>query len=412
MTQVNLWLAILGGLTLLLGLSAGIIQSRPVPITQPIAAMATGVMVGPVGFNLLQITIGIDALALVEELARLTVAFAVTSIALRLDPTYYRTHVQSLVGILGPGMILMWLFSSLVIFAVLPVNIVVALLIGGVLTPTDPVLANSIVVGGTAREYIPRRLRHLLSGEAGINDGIAYLFVFLPILLIEAPLNRAIYEWASRILLWEVLGAIIFGFAIGAVTGKIEDWISRKNYLEVTSIFTLTVALTVFVLGVTKLVGTNDILAVFVAGAAYNWQANPHDEAREQRVEEVFNRLFTIPVFIVFGMVLPWSDWTDLGWRAGAIIAGLLLFRRFPMILLIRRVVKPLDRPTATLFVGWFGPMGVAAVFYALLARNATGMELVWTIGSLVVAASVLAHGITAVPATRRYGNSNTRNNS
>lgn len=370
--------------------------------------MATGIVVGPVGLDLLQITIGIDTLSLVEELARLTVAFTVTSIALRLDPKYYRTHARSLVGILGPGMILMWLFSSLVIFAILPVNVVVALLIGAVLTPTNPVLANSIVVGGMAREYIPRRLRHLLSSEAGLNDGIAYLFVFLPILLIDAPINHAIPEWVSRVLLWEVLGAIVLCFAIGAITGNTKEGSSGKDYLEETSVFTLAVALTVFVLGVTKLAGTNDILAVFVAGAAYNWQANPHDEAQEQRVEEVFNRLFTIPVFIVFGMALPWSNWTDLGWRAGAIIAGILLFRRFPMILLIRRVVKPLDRP-ATLFVGWFGPMGVAAVFYALLARNATGMELVWTIGSLVVAASVLAHGITAVPATRRYDKSKYR---
>ena len=74
------------------------------------------------------------------------------------------------------------------------------------------------------------------------------------------------------------------------------------------------------------------------------------------------------------------------------------------MILVFRRFIPPLDRSEATLFVGWFGPIGIAAIFYAILAIERTGMEIVWLAGSLVVAGSVLIHGMTSTPATHQYG--------
>lgn len=407
MSQFNLWLAVLGGLTLLLSLGAGVMSSRTTLLSQPIVAVAVGAAVGPYGLDLLRVTALMDALPALEQLARLTVAFAVTSIALRLEPAYFRARARSLAVILGPGMIAMWLASALVAYVVLPIGPLVALLIGAVVTPTDPVLANSIVVGATARENLPQRLRYLLSGEAGINDGVAYLFVLLPVLLLTRPLETALADWLTRTLLWEVLGAVAIGFAVGTIVGRVERWESGFDFLEDTSVFTLTVALTFFVLGVTKLAGTDDILAVFVAGAAYHWQADPQDEAGEQQVEAVFDRLFTIPVFVVFGMALPWNGWFELGWRGPALVASVLLFRRLPMILAFRRFVPPLNRPEASVFVGWFGPIGIAAVFYAILAMERTGTEVVWVVGSLVVAGSVLAHGMTAVPATHWYGRLN-----
>lgn len=407
MSQLNLWIAAIGGLVLVVGLGTGLMKSRSYLPSAPMLAVAAGVLAGPHGFGVLALSPLGEPLPLLEELARFTIAFAVTSIALRLEPAYFRDRLRSLAVIVGPGMVAMWLSSALVAYLALPVGVLVALLVGAVVTPTDPVLANSIVAGKTAEENIPKRLRYLLSGEAGVNDGAAYLFVLLPILLLAHPLETALTDWLTETLLWEVLGAVALGFAIGLLVGKLERWESAGDFLEETSVFTLTVALTFFVLGVTKLVGTDDILAVFVAGAVYNWQADPQDEAREQRVEEVFNRLFTIPVFVVFGIALPWQGWFDLGWHGLALVVGILLFRRLPMVLAFRRAIPPLDRSEASLFVGWFGPIGIAAVFYAILAMERTGTELVWVATSLVVAGSILVHGLTAVPATHRYGRLN-----
>ena len=106
----------------------------------------------------------------------------------------------------------------------------------------------------------------------------------------------------------------------------------------------------------------------------------------------------------MFGIAIPWEGWAALGWRGPALVVGVLLLRRLPMIFAFRRFVPPLDRPASSLFVGWFGPIGIAAVFYAILAMEHTGTEVIWTAASLVVAGSILVHGITAVPATHQYG--------
>jgi NhaP-type Na+/H+ or K+/H+ antiporter len=156
--------------------------------------------------------------------------------------------------------------------------------------------------------------------------------------------------------------------------------------------------------GLMTLLGLNEILAVFAAGFAYNWQADPRDEAREQRVEEVFNRLFTLPAFVLFGTVIPWDAWLAFGWRGVVLVVAILLLRRLPMVLALRPAIRPLDRTGATLFVGWFGPIGIAAVFYATIAVHRTGIEIVWPVVSLIVAGSVLAHGGTETVLTLRYG--------
>lgn len=248
----------------------------------------------------------------------------------------------------------------------LPVSFLVALLIGAIITPTDPVLANSVVIGKTAEQNIPKRIRYLLSAEAGANDGGAYPLVFLAILLVGESIRPPLVEWSMRILLFEVVGAILLGVLIGAAVGRIERWVSDERYLEETSVFTITVALTLGVVGFVTLLGANEILAVFAAGLAYNWQA--------------------------------------LGWAGVALVVGILVLRRLPMIVAVSPAVKPLNRPAATFFMGWFGPIGIAAVFYATLAVRETGIEAIWPIVTLVVAGSVLVHGATETLLTLRYG--------
>jgi len=404
MSGLNVALALISGLVLALDLSTGLLQSRQYLPSEPIVAVAFGIAIGPVGLAAFDLSAWGDPLVILEQTARLTVALAVTSIALRLPKTYFRRRWKSMAALLGPGMVAMWLVSGLVTYAVLPVSLLVAMLIGAIVTPTDPVLANAVVIGKTAEQNIPKRIRYLLSAEAGANDGGAYPFVFLAILLLGESLRPAVIEWSTHILLVEVIGAILLGIVIGAVVGRLERWVSSRQYLEETSVFTITVALTLGVVGFVSVLGANEILAVFVAGLAYNWQADPEDEAKEQRVEEVFNRLFTLPAFVLFGMVLPWSEWQALGWSGLALVVGILLFRRLPMMLAVSPAVRPLNRPAATLFMGWFGPIGIAAVFYATLAVKETGIEAIWPIVTLIVAGSVLAHGATGSLLTLRYG--------
>lgn len=404
MTDLNVALAILGGLVLALSLGTGVLHSRGFLPSETLLALGVGVAVGPVGLDLLGPAGWGPPLVVLEQVARLTVALAVASVALRLPEAYVRRRAAALAVLLGPGLVGMWLVSSLLVAWIAGVPLPTALLVGAIVAPTDPVLASTIVVGETAEANIPDRLRYLLSGEAGANDGGAYLFVLFAVFVLGHAGTDGLLAWTVETVGWEVLGAVGLGLAVGGGVGRAERWLSRRAFLEETSVFTLTVALTFAVLGAVKLVGANDVLAVFVAGLAYNWQSDPRDETQEQKIEEVFSRVFTLPVFVLFGTMLPVTAWLGLGWRGLALVVAVLLFRRLPVIAAVAPGVRPLDRPQATLFVGWFGPIGVAALYYATLAVREAGSELPWVLASLIVTGSIVAHGGTATLLTIRYG--------
>src|SRR5918997_2533289 len=140
---------------------------------------------------------------------------------------------------------------------------------GAVVTPTDPVGSSTIVTGDLAEKNLPDRVRYTLSGESGANDGLAYPFVFLPILLLSRPPEEALSHWLTHTLLWEVGVAVLFGVIIGYGAGRLLEWAHGKGTMEQTSFLAYTLALSLAVLGAAKLLGSDGILAVFVAGRAF-----------------------------------------------------------------------------------------------------------------------------------------------
>lgn len=104
---------------------------------------------------------------------------------------------------------------------------------------------------------------------------------------------------------------------------------------------TVTIAFTFMTIGFVILLGSYGIITVFVAGLAYKHLADPGDEAEEQRVQEVINRPVSYPVFILFGMVIPWEAWAKLGWHGIIVVIGILLFRRLPILSVLQRVIPP-----------------------------------------------------------------------
>ena len=104
-------------------------------------------------------------------------------------------------------------------------------------------------------------------------------------------------------------------------------------------------------------------------------------------------------------MALPWEGWLELGWGGLLLVAAVLLLRGLSTVLALRPLLGPM-RPKGkdALFLGWFGPMGAAALYYAAFSYRETGIELVWTVGRLVICASVLVPRITATLLTKLYG--------
>ncbi len=408
MREFYIAIAAVGLLVLVLGLLSSTLKRTVFSV--PLLALLAGVAMGPAALGLLEPAAwALNTDRLLEEAARVSMAIALMGVALRLPPRFLLHQWRSMAMLLGLLMPMMWLASSLLSYGLLGVGWLIALLIGAVVTPTDPIVATAIVTGDVAERNIPERVRHAISGESGANDGLAYPLVMLPILLLTLPAQEAWSRWLLHDLLINVGAGVLYGALLGLTAGYLLRAAERRAMIDRHSFLAYTVALSLLTLSGGELLGINGVLAVFAAGVAFDQMVGGHDRAEEENVQEAFNQFFTLPIFVLFGLMLPWAAWVALGWNAVLLPLAILLLRRLPVLFLVRSAVPVLSQRNDAAYAGWFGPIGVAALLYASSARNLTGEELVWTVGSLVVFASVLAHGMTAGPLTRLYGHSRRR---
>lgn len=406
MTDLYFAFAATGAAVLALALLARPIEERA--LSAPLLMAVFGILLGPLALDLMHPAQWGERHRLVEETARITLAISLMGVALRLPRSFFRLHWRSLATLIGLGMLLMCLASSLLSYWLLDVSLLVALLIGAVVTPTDPVVASSIVTGSVAERNLPAYYRRTLSAESGANDGLAYPLVMLPILLLHQPAAEALSEWVLHALLLEVGGAVLVGIVFGIGAGRLLTWAERHGYMEQSSFLGYTLALTLLALGLAHLTRIEPLVTVFVTGVTFDQIVGGRERSQEESVQEAVNQFFTLPIFGLFGMLLPWEAWVNLGWPALALAVAILALRRVPAVLVLGRAMPVLRHPTKdSLYLGWFGPIGVAAMLYAATAVRHTGEDIVWTVSSLVIMASLIAHGASATPLAKRYGRRN-----
>jgi NhaP-type Na+/H+ or K+/H+ antiporter len=339
------------------------------------------------------------------EAARFTLALILISVGLQLPRRYLREEWRSLTVLTLGGLALMWAASTLLLMAFLRLDLLTALLLGAVITPLDPVLAAGVTVGKVPEQELPARIRHLLGFESAASHGLGYLLVMLPVLLISHP-AEAWTRWSANVLLWDGLAAIAMGLLIGALLGRVQRWSLKRGLTSMGALFTTFVALALGTMALLQLMGSSGLLAVLVAGIAYA-AARTDEESEElkqerQHYELTFKQILQVPIFVLLGAALPWQAWGELGWAALGLIVAVLLLRRVPAVLLLKPVVPRLPRWDSALFIGWFGPIGVGALHFALLAREHAHVEQAWVVGSLLIVASTVVHDLTTAPFMRR----------
>lgn len=395
-------LLVIGGLTLIGGIVS--VFLRRIWITEIMVATLTGLVLGPLVLNLFDPKGWMTEHILLEEATRITLAIGLMGIALRLPRRAILHRLQAAIILLGPGMFIMGGVSGLLIWWIFDLEFWVAMMIGACLAPTDPVVASSIVTGTTAKSSLRKDVRNTLSLEAGANDGLALLLVMLPVLVLTKSAGEGLQEWAQRIFLYEVVFAVLLGMAIGWVAGHVLRWSEEHEDILLASELDFTVALSLAVLGISRLLHIDGILAVFVAGRFYAAVIPYAERVEETHFQEAVNRFFLMPIFVLLGAIIPVQVWWEEIWKLAAAAAGILLLRRLPMMILFRPFLQPVREWPSILFMGWFGPIGIAAVFYAALALDKTGNERVWPIVSFIVLCSIFFHGLTSHPFTLWYG--------
>ncbi|PKV75137.1 cation:proton antiporter [Pontibacter ramchanderi] len=400
--DLNTVLTILGAMVLLIGLSSRWLEKSPVPAT--VIALLIGILLGPEVLDVIDLTEYGEKSTILEVSARLTLGIGLMGVALRIPKKFPRQNWRQLLVLITGGMLLMWAISTALIYLVLGLPFWLSALIGAILAPTDPIAASPIVTGPVAKKNLPDRLRHTISFESGANDGLSYLFVLLPLLMLTMVRDKALSHWLTTTLLWEVVAATLFGLLLGYVAGKLLQAAEKRNLIQEEWRLVYTVALSLVAVGGGKLIKSDELLIVFAAAAAFVQVVDEGDRGEEEKGQEAVNRFFSYPIFTLLGVAIPWAGWAALGWSGIVLVLLILLLRRPPVLLLLKPFLPALQSKKDALFLGWFGPVAVAAIYYGSMAEHRLQEPLVWDVVSLVIFASVLAHGLSATPLSRLYG--------
>lgn len=187
--------------------------------------------------------------------SRLVLGVQLVLAGVQLPSRYLKTEWRSLSLLLGPGMCGMWLCTSLLCWALIPhINLLYALAVGACVTPTDPVLSNSIVKGKFADKNIPRDLQKIIVAESGANDGLGYPFLFLPLYLIKylgdggqgtsGGARTAVGLWFGETLGYTILLSIVYGATVGWIAKELLHWAEERKYVDRESflVFAITLA--------------------------------------------------------------------------------------------------------------------------------------------------------------------------
>jgi NhaP-type Na+/H+ or K+/H+ antiporter len=397
-TELHLTYGVVGAIAVALALVSR--RMRSLPVSEPLVALTAGVLLGPFVLGAVEVGEPVRDLVLLEG-SRLIVAVSVMGAALRFPAAGLRHVLRPVLILLLVVMPLAAVISGAAALT-LGLPLAVAALVGASLSPTDPVLAGSIVSGKPAERDLPERLRHTLSVESGINDGLALPLVGVA-LAVVLPATSPGSE-AGR-LAWEVFAGIAIGAVGGALAALGVQVATKDDDLEPGPNLVLTVLLAVAVLGLGRAAATDGILGVFVAGTVYNAMVTGDEREPQQHIDEAVNRYLSLPLFFFLGVVLPWREWAAFGAPALVFVALVLVLRRLPVVLALAR---PAALPASeAAFLGWFGPMGASSIFYiAHSVDKGVTDPAFFAAGTLAVAASVLVFGLTSSPGRQLYARS------
>lgn len=392
--NLSLYLAVFGALALIIAASSA--SLRRWPVSEPMLGLLAGLLLGPQLLGHLQPPQG--DIELLREAANVLLAVSVMGVALQFPMKSIRTQVRALTVLLVFVLPLMAAVTTGLGWLLLGLPLVSALLLGVALCPTDPVLASNVVGGRLAERDVPRRIRQLLLVESGANDGLALPFVVVAIACTGAITAGS----AGAEALWQVGGALLIGTTAGWCGGKALRIGEKHGSTESGPMLFFAVTLAIGVLGLSDLLHADGVLAVFIGGLAFNFAATGEERESEVRIDEAVNRFVVLPVFMLLGLMLPWEDWGALGWSGFAFAVAVLIFRRLPVVLAFAPLLR--IRLRDAIYLGWFGPVGVAAVFYLLLIEHRIGLDTeIYAAGTLVIALSTVVFGLTAAPGRLLY---------
>ena len=309
-------------------------------------------------------------------------------------------HIRNLPArLLSTGMLLTLLLGALgalVIFRQL--TIWEAGILAAILAPTDAGLGQIIVNS----PRVPMKIRQALNVEAGLNDGLSVPFLLF-FMALAAPSADGHSANLLRFILEQLGYGVLIGLGIGLVGGWILGWVHRNNWMAESSQQLGVVALPLFCMLASDAAAASMFIAAFVAGLAVQVGFK---EAGKHSVEftEEWGQLLNLSVFFLFGLLVA-RDWQQFNLsHVLYAISSLTVVRMLPVAIAL--VGTRLNRATV-LFMGWFGPRGLASIVLGLVylehGMHQAGASTIRLAVMVTVLLSIFAHGLSALPGINLY---------
>ena len=369
-------------------------------LTSPMVFAVAGYLLANPDWGPLSLDVETPAMHLVTEL---TLALLLFSDAARVNVAQLRQDLGVPTRLLAIGLPLsIGLGAVLAAWFLDGFSWALALFVAATLAPTDAALSAQVIND----EKIPIRMRRSLNVESGLNDGIATPVVALALAAAATELGAPGNGESGGGLQQLIIGLLV-GLLVGMGSATLITWCSRHHWVENGGrrIATLAAAFSSFALAVA--LDGNGFIAAFVAGisfgASLKRDVTPLHVATE--LPELLGEVMALVVWFIFGAALVpvVLDHLDLA-TFGYAVLSLTVVRMLPVALVL--IGTGLDS-RSVLFMGWFGPRGLASIVFALLAVEELGegplVERSVAAVSLTVMISVVLHGVTAGPLGRRY---------
>lgn len=344
------------------------------------------------------------------HLAEICVIISLMGAGLALDRPVGRGSWATTWRLLGIAMPVCIIVLTLLGMWLLGVGVGIALLAAAALAPTDPVLASEVQVGEPAdQDEGPDRedeVRFGLTSEAGLNDGLAFPFVYLAIAISVVGSSPLAWfpEWFGVDVLWRMS----IGLVLGWLVGKALAWLlfgNRSLRLSDSADGFVALAATFLAYGLTEMVEGYGFIAVFVCAVTIRSAERTHEYHRvlHSYIEQL-ERLLTVVILVLLGGAVARGLLAGIGWRELAVaLAFLLLVRPLAAWLgLLGGKTGPRER----IALSFFGIRGIGSLYYLSYALGKGDFggqaEWLWSFVGLVVTLSIVIHGVTATPLMNR----------
>jgi sodium/hydrogen antiporter len=367
-------------------------------VSGPIVFTIFGLLIGPVGLDLLLFRADGES---IRTLAELTLAMVLFTDAAGADMGVLRKTEALPMRLLLIGLpltILLGFGVGALLFKQL--SLVEIALLATMLAPTDAALGKAVVTN----EAVPNAVRQGLNVESGLNDGICVpiLFVFLALASGKAG-EGGPWQLAMKLVAEEIGIGLAVGLALTTMASVLLKFAKGKGWLTHTWIQIPVVALALGCFGLAQFLGGSGFIAAFSGGLLFGALAKQHREEFLLAAEGTGDALALITWVIfgsaVVGQALGYFSWLDLIYA----VLSLTLIRMLPVFISLTGMGVSIE---GKLFMGWFGPRGLASIVFGVIVVNAklpnSGPIAMTVVCTIIL--SILAHGITANPWAKAFG--------